>query len=145
MDTFETDAAALAALRGIRRPGCIRPGPPRQPPPRGCGIRPRPRDPLRLPARAGLRAPVRSPQPMAERLFWWRNAASTPVDDYLGLRVGDAVMVQLPGEAIAGTVVETKRSGARVVCPWLAGTPNETNLEVTVHSRNVDGAWYGSY
>jgi hypothetical protein len=82
------------------------------------------------------------PRRMAERVVWWRNHAAHPVADFLGLRVGDTATVLFAHTPLAGTVLETHRWGARVSCPWLVGTPDETNLEKTVRRRNADGAWY---
>ncbi|MFF7415648.1 hypothetical protein [Streptomyces lydicus] len=71
---------------------------------------------------------------------WWREQASKPTPDFLGLETGDVITVV--GETTA-TVVSTCRFGAVVRyelprSPWAT----ETHGEMYVTARNQFGHWY---
>lgn len=72
----------------------------------------------------------------------WSDAAGTATPNFLGLRVGDTITLQWPGQVIDGcTVLETCRYGARVRYPMPSGT-RVSHAEMYVNRRNLDGHWY---
>ncbi|MFB6629935.1 hypothetical protein ACFCWY_08575 [Streptomyces sp. NPDC056362] len=72
---------------------------------------------------------------------WWRDEASTPTPDYLGLVAGDELTIAHPSKPGPGTVLSTCRAGARVRFPLPPGA-DRPHAEMYVRSRNQFGHWY---
>lgn len=71
--------------------------------------------------------------------WWWLNIARVDVPDFLGLRVGDQITVDLVTSVSAGEVIATYRCGAVVRYPF--PDPAEHG-EMRVRRRNDAGHWY---
>jgi hypothetical protein len=81
-------------------------------------------------------APPAAPKDYA---WWYRNVACEPVPDFLGLRVGDQITVDLVTSVGPGEVIETRRGGAIVRYPY--PDPSKSG-EMRVRRRNTAGHWY---
>jgi hypothetical protein len=80
-----------------------------------------------------------APTPPKDFAWWFRNIASEPVPDFLGLRVGDQITIQHVGSVGPGEVIETRRNGAIVRYPY---QDPELSGEMYVSRRNNGGHWY---
>ncbi|MEU2099885.1 hypothetical protein ABZ741_37035 [Streptomyces globisporus] len=73
---------------------------------------------------------------------WWKTAASVPTPDFLGLKAGDEITVQL-STVSPGTVARTCRFGALVRIPLPQGPwADKPYEEMYVTRRNQFGHWY---
>jgi hypothetical protein len=87
------------------------------------------------------------PMPPAPRdpkgWVWWRkNQAMLPTDDFLGLRVGDEISLHsLQGKPTMATVTATYRHHAVYRYPRPVGS-EEPYAHGWVNRRNPDGQWY---
>lgn len=76
-------------------------------------------------------------------VWWWRNIATVPVPDFLGLRIGDQITVQHVTSTCSGEVIATQRHGAVVRYPLPESNfTTRTHDEMYVRRRNIGGHWY---